>query len=114
MRLFGGAAHRVAMAVTHAVTLIHKIQMRVDLHYMHRRLLRERTDAGDIDRMVAPQDHRQRAAAKNLPHPQFDIRVALFGIRMDNIGIADVDNPAIGQIRRIILMIIRPGMAEGE
>ena len=47
--VFGGAAHGVAVAMAHAVALIHKIQMRVDLQDVDVALTVKGADARDVD-----------------------------------------------------------------
>jgi hypothetical protein len=81
---------------------------------MHWRLIAERTDTGDIDRVVATQNDRNRNRLKNLTNSFFDIGVALFGIGVDNIGIANIGDPATGKIGYIILMVMGACMAESE
>ena len=58
MRLFRSAPHRVAVPVAHAMPFVNEIQMRVDLHHMDRVLIVKGIDAGDIDRVIAPEHDR--------------------------------------------------------
>jgi len=49
IRFLGGAAHRVAVAVSHAVAFIDEIKMRVDLQDVDVALALKSVDAGDVD-----------------------------------------------------------------
>jgi hypothetical protein len=84
------------MSEAHAVPLIHKVEMRVELHNMDRLLAIEGIDAGDIDRVVAAQHDRDRACFKDFADAGGDIGVAGLGIGMDNVGIANIDDPRGG------------------
>ena len=109
------AAHRVAVAVAHAMADIDEIQMGVDLQDMDRAAPGKGADAGDIHRMIAADGDGQGASLQNGAHPGFDIGVAGFGIGMHDIGIADVHDANVRpQINRVILMVIGPRMAKGK
>ena len=115
MILFGGAAHRVAVAMAHAMADIDEIQMGIDLQDMDRAAPGKGADAGDVHRMITADGDGQGTCVQNGAHPGFDIGVAGFGIGMHDIGIADVYNGDIRpQIDRVILMVIGARMAEGE
>jgi hypothetical protein len=72
--LFGGAAHRVAVAVADAVAHIDEIKVGVDLDDMER-ATRKGADAGDVDRMVAAKDDRDRPGGKDGADAGFDVGV---------------------------------------
>jgi hypothetical protein len=115
MVLFRGAAHRVAVAVAHAVADVDEIQMGVDLHDVDRAAAREGADAGDVDRMVAAQ------VTAGRPRPGSRARRSRcwrgsFGVGMDDVGVADVDDADLGrpQVGHVVLVVIGPGVAEGE
>jgi hypothetical protein len=93
--LFGGAAHRVAVAVADAVAHVDEIQVGVDLDDMDR-AARKGADAGDVDRMVAAQDDRERPRVQNGADAGFDVGVAFLGVGMDDVGVADVDDADAG------------------
>ena len=115
MVLLCGAPHRVAVAVAHPVALIHEIQMRVDLQDMDRPTARKGADAGDVDRMIAADHDRQCARVEDRAHAGLDIGVAFLGIGMHDVGIADIDDGHVGaEVDAVILVVIGPGMAEGE
>src|SRR5580698_5825401 len=64
--------------------------------------------------MIATKHNGYCARNQYLAHAKFDIGVALLGIGVDNVSIADIDDPAIGQVGGIVLMIVGAGMAEGK
>ena len=72
----GRPAHRVAVALAHAVPNINEIQMRIDLDQVDGRLVGEGADAGDVDRMVAAQHQRQCTARQDLPDGQLGVAMA--------------------------------------
>ena len=116
MRVLCSPAHGVAVTMPHTVALVHKVQMRVNLHEVHGRLIIKRTDTGDIDRMISPQHHRQRTGSQKSPYPCFYTRMAALGIGVDDVCIAHIHNATAlsRQIDAIILMIIRARMAKCE
>ena len=64
--------------------------------------------------MVAAQHHGDGPGGENFAHAQFDIGVALFGVGMNNIGVADIGDAAVTEIGGIVLMVVGAGMAEGK
>ncbi len=115
MGCFGGAAHRVAVPVAHPVPLIHEIEMRVDLQDVDVLLIIEGADAGDVDRMIAADHHRQGRHREGRAHARLDVGVAGLRVGMDDVRIAHVDDVHVtGQIGRVVLVIIGPGVAEAE
>ena len=114
--LLRGAAHRVAMALAHAVPHVDEIQMRVDLDQVDRWLVAEGTHAGDVDRMVAAQDHRHGAALEDLADRRLRVAVAGGGVGMHDVGVAHIDDPDLvgGQIDRVVLVVVGAAMAERE
>src|SRR3954467_15007545 len=65
--LLGGPAHRAAVADPDAVPLVDEVEVG-DLDEVERRLAVEGLDAGDGDRVVAAQHHRDGAAPEDLAH----------------------------------------------
>ena len=116
MRLLGGTPHRVAVPLAHAVPHVDEIEMRVDLHDVDRRLVAEGADAGDVDRVVAAERHRERPALQDLAHRSFRVAVARGGVGVDDVGVADIDDPhrVGGQIDGVVLVVVGPAMAERE
>jgi hypothetical protein len=49
-----------------------------------------------------------------LRHAEFDIGVALLGVGVNDVGIADIDDAAVGQVGGVVLMVVGAGVAEGE
>ena len=44
-----------------------------------------------------------------------DVGVASHGVGVDDVGIADIDDPhRLGQVHRVVLVVVGAGMAEGE
>jgi hypothetical protein len=78
MRLLRRAAHRVAVAVAHPVTDVDEVEVRVDLDDVDRAVVLEGADAGDVDRMVAADHHRQRSRGEDRADPGLDVGVACF------------------------------------
>ncbi len=95
MRLLRRPPHRVAVPEPHAVPLVDEVEMRVDLHEMDRTMLREGGDAGDVDRMVAAEHHRERARREDLAHAVGDVGVAAHRVRVDDVRIAEIDDPRL-------------------
>ena len=114
MGAFGGAAHRVAVAVADAVALVDEIEMRVDLDDVDRAMPVKGRDGGDVDRMIPAQQHRQRPRRERRAHRALDAGMALGGVGVDDVGIAHVDHLHPFEIGDVVLVIIRAGMAEGE
>ena len=81
-----------------------------------RRLAGEGTDAGDVDRMVAAEDQRQRPPLQDLAHRQLGVAMAGGGVGVHHVGVADVDDPDLvgGEIDRVVLMVVGPAVAERE
>ena len=104
------------MAVTHAMALIDKVEMGVDLDDVNIALIIKRIDAGDINRMIATNNDRQRTGFQNCANPCLNVCVALDGIRMNDIGITHIDELklAFRQIGDVVLMVIGTGMTERE
>ena len=102
------------MPKAHAVALIHKIKMGINLDHMDRPLIVKGVDAGDIHRMVATQNDRNRSRSKDFAHAIFNIGMALDRIGMHDIRVADIHDRDLGrvQIGHIILVVIGPRMAE--
>ena len=115
VRLLGRAAQRAAVAVADAVALVDEVEMRVDMQDVDRSLAGEGLDAGDVDRMVAADHHRERAGVEDGADAGGDVGVASHGVGMDDVGVADVDDPhRLGKVDGVVLVVIGAGMAEGE
>ena len=102
--------------MAHAVPLVDEVEVRIDMHDMERRLSLEGRDARNVDRMIAPQDHRQRTGCEYFAHPVFDIVMALLGIGMDDVGVADIDHADLVRrhVYHVVLEIVGAAVAEGE
>src|SRR5258706_55271 len=90
--LLGGATHRIPVPLAHAVPDVHEIEVRIDLDYVDGAVLTEGADAGDINGMVAAEHCGERAPLEDLAHRCLCVGMALCRIRMDHVGIADVDD----------------------
>jgi hypothetical protein len=113
MILFCRAAHRVAVTVADAVAHVDEIQMRVDLDDMDGPTGKG-ADAGDVDRMIAAEDNRNRPCGQNGADSGLDVGVAGLGVGVDDVGIADVHDPDTLQVGDVVFVVIGPGMAEGK
>ena len=104
------------MAVAHAVAHIDEIEMGVDLHDVDRRLAVEGADAGDVDRMIAAEHDRQRAALEDLAHRQLDVGDGSSAVSVWTISASPISTMRTGrrQIDDVVLMVIGAAMAERE
>ena len=103
------------MAHLYPVAFIDKIQMRVDLQDVDRTLVGKGLDTGDVDGMVAANDHRQGPRAQDRLNACADIGMALRCVGMHDVGIADVnDAHRLRQVGRVIFVVIGPRMAKAE
>src|ERR1700743_732134 len=64
--------------------------------------------------MVAAEDDGQGTGGEDFADAVLDVGVAFFGVGMHDVGIADVDDAAIGEIGCVVFMVVGAGMAEGE
>ena len=113
--MLGRAAHGVAVAVAHAVTFVHEIQMRVDLKDVYVALIVKGADAGDIYGMIAANDDGQGSGLQCCAHACLNIGVARFGVGVDDISVAHIDDIYVtGQIGCVILVIIGACMTKAE
>ena len=97
------------------MALVHEVEMGVDLENVDRALAVERLDAGDVDRVIAPDHDRKRLCRERLSDRVFDIGVASHGVRVDNVGVTHVDNGHIrAEIDLIVLVVVSARMAEGK
>ena len=113
--LFGGAAHRVAVAVTNAVADIDEIKVGVDLEDVDIALALKGVDAGDVDGVIAAYDHGEGARGEGGAHACLDIGVALVRVCVDDIGIAHVHDAHIAcEVGCVILVVICACVAKGE
>ena len=83
--LFRRPAHRAAVAVADAVAHVDEIEIGVDLDDVQR-AAGKGADAGDVDRMVAAKDDRDRPGFKDRADAGFDIGVAFLGVGVHDIG----------------------------
>ena len=75
----------------------------------------EGLDAGDVDRMIAPDHHRQRARAQDRAHPGGDVGMTLQRIGMHDIGVAQIHDPhGSRQVGRVILVVVSARMAKAK
>ena len=92
MRLLGGAAHRVSVPASDAVALVDEVQMGVYLQEVKGGgALAEGADAGDVDGMVAADDDGEGRGGEDFLDGGLDVGVAFFGVGVDDVGVADVD-----------------------
>jgi hypothetical protein len=93
IRLLGRTAQRASVPVADAVAFVDEVEMRVDVQDVDRRLAGEGLDAGDVDRVVAADHHRERARIEDGSHADGNVRMASHGVGVDDVGIADVNDP---------------------
>jgi hypothetical protein len=112
----GGAAQGIAVAVAHAVALVDEIEMGVHVDDVDRVLVVEGSDAGDVHRVVAAEHHRQGARLEDLANAELDIVVALVGIGVNHVSVADVDHAHFvdRQVGDVVLEVVGPVVAEGK
>jgi hypothetical protein len=98
------------------VPLIDEIEMRIELHDMHRPLVREGGDAGRMHRMVAAERDRQRARRQDFAYREFGIRETSGRIGVNDVGITDIDDAHLlrRQIDHVVLVVIGAAMSERE
>ncbi len=111
-----GAAQRIAVAVAHAVALVDEVEVGVEVDDMERRLLGIGGETRRRDRVVAAQDDRQRAAFEDLADRGLGVGVAFRGVGMDDVGVAQVDDPDLvdRQVGDVVLEVVGAAVAEGE
>ena len=102
------------MPTFNPMPFVNEIKVRVNLHKMKRLFIAKGIDAGNIDRMIATKNHRHCASSKNRTNPRLNIGMAFDGIRVNYIGVTNINNAnLIGlQIGDIIFMVISTSMAE--
>ena len=88
--------------------------MGIDLNDVDRLLIIERINTGNVDRVIATEHDRQRAGLQYFADAIFDISVAIDRIGVNDVRIADIDDPdgARRQVGDIILVVVGAGMAE--
>lgn len=114
---FGGPAHRTAVPPGNAVALIDKVEMRIDVDDMDRLLIRIGGNCRHGDGMVAAEDIGHGSRAKQGAHRRRGIGEAAFGVGVDDVAVAGIDNPHVfgGQIGHFILEVedaLRPETVE--
>ena len=95
MRHFGGAPKRITVAVLDAMALIDEIKVCVDVDDMNWILTGEGADARNMHAVVAAKHHRQRTSPQDVANTGLDVVMARDGVRMDDIGIADINDDGI-------------------
>ena len=102
------------MSVFNPMPFVNEIKMRINLHKMKRLFIAKGINAGNIHRMIATKNHRHCASGKNGTNPCFNIGMAVNGIRVNDIGVTNINNAnLIGlKIGNIIFMVISTRMAE--
>ncbi len=89
--------------------------MSVDLKDMNWTLPLERINAGNVDGMVSPDHHRQRARIQYLTDSKRNILVRSDRVGVDDIRIAQIHDPHVrSQVGRIVLVVVSPCVAEGK
>src|SRR5260370_22032020 len=81
------------MGFADTVADVDKIHVSVDLHDMYRPVVLEGPHAGDVHGVIAAQDDRQGAVVQYLTNREFGVGVTGGGIGVDDVGIADIDDP---------------------
>ncbi len=77
----------------------------------------EGVDAGDVDRMVAAEDDRDRAGREDLAHAELDIGVAARSVSVWIMSASPISTMRVvvrRQIDDVVLVVVGAGMAEGE
>ena len=107
---------RVAVAKENPISDVYKIQMGVRIDQVHGLLIIEGRDTGDVRRMVVTKNHGYGGSLQNLADTKLDFVVFLDGVRVDNIGIANIYDPDLvgRQIGNVLLEVIGAAMVEGE
>ena len=101
------------MSKSDAVAFINEIQMGIDLQDVDRTGMVKGIDAGDVDRMIAPDHQWQSAGFESSANSGFYVGVALDRVGVDDIGIAKIDDPDIGaKVDPIILVVVSASMAK--
>ena len=114
VRHLRGAAQRVAVAVTHAVALVDKVQVRIKVHDVDRALPVKGLDHRRVHRMVAAQHQRHGPSSQNFADRVFGVGMAFHHVGMHDVGIAHIDDAGLltGQVHHIVFMVIRATVAE--
>ena len=112
--LFGRATHRVAVTEPHAVPFVDEVEMRINLHDVERAAALVCVNAGNVDRMVAPEHHRQRAGTEDAAYAGLDVGVAPQRVRMHDVSVAKVNYADIIEIGDIVLVVVRTRVTERE
>jgi hypothetical protein len=92
MRLLNSAAHWVAMPLAHTVPDVNEIQMSVYLHNVDGSEILEGSNARDVNGVIAPEGHWQRATLENVPDCELRISMAAYRVGMNNVCVTDIDN----------------------
>ena len=110
----GGAAQRVAVAVAHAVALVNKIQVGIDMQDVDRAPAFKRLHHRRMDRVVAAQHHRHGALLEHLAHRQLDVGVAADHVGVDDVGVAGIDDAHLlaRQVHHIVFKVVGAGVAK--
>src|SRR5690606_24150891 len=116
MWLLRGAAHGVSVAFPDAVAHVDKVQMCIDLYDVDRPMIAEGPDAWNVDGVIAAEHHGERTLFQDFADRHLRVGVALCGIGMHDVSVADVDNSDLvdRQIHFIVLVIVCAAMSEGE
>ena len=102
------------MTIAHAMAFVDEIQMGVNVDNMNRLLVIEGPNTGNMDRMIAPQNHGQSACLQNFAHAIFYGVVALDRVGVNDIGIANIDHAHLinRQIGDVIFKIVCAAMTK--
>ena len=111
-----GAAQRVAVAVAHAVALIDKVQVRIEMHYMNRAHAVKGFDHWCVHRMVTAQHQRHRARCQYFANGVLGIGMAFVHIGVHDVGVAHIHDARLvaREVHHIVLVVISASMAKGK
>src|SRR5438067_1912567 len=101
------------MAEPHSVTLVHEVEVRIDVEDVEFAPSLIGLDAGNIDGMVASDNDRQRPSVKDSRDALTNVGVALYRVGMHDVGVADIDHADVRpEIDAVVLVVVGAGMAE--
>ena len=102
------------MPITHAVALVDKVQMRINVNDVDQPLIIKSFNARNMHRVIATKCHRHHTRFENLSNGKFDIFMRFNCIRVDHVSIADINNldPVLRQVRHVIFEIVHTPMAK--
>jgi hypothetical protein len=99
--------HRAAVAPGDAVAFVDEVEMRIEMHDVDRLLVRIGCDRRHGDGVVAAEDVRHRPGIEQCPHRELGVCKATFGVGVDDVAVARVDNLDFvgGQVGHLVLEV---------